>query len=171
MTEAEANLAANVQLPSSQPQYDRPQSTALLLFQPLIVVSTMIGKTLVFSNHSTYSTVEALGVPVLPQSLNPAIGRFDGEFAAVAFGGEKFVPMRRAIRIAVLDVEARRSDGLLSKRSRHESEIKTGLRATKTDEIEDDDASKETTKARSLMAIMGYQVRLSRPFLSLRVKK
>jgi len=71
-------------------------------------------ETLSFQVHSADSTVEALGVPVLPQSLYPAIGRFDGEFAAVAFGGEKFVPMRRAIRIAVLDVEARRSDGLLA---------------------------------------------------------
>jgi hypothetical protein len=36
-------------------------------------------ETLSFQIQTQDSTVEALGVPVLPQSLNPAIGRFDGE--------------------------------------------------------------------------------------------
>ena len=110
----------------------------------------------VFQNHSTYSTVEALCVPVLSQSLNPAIGRFDGEFAAVAFGGEKFVPMRRTILITVLDVEARRSDRLLSKGSRDDFRLNNGLRTTKTDGMEDDEGHfephnslEETTEAKA----------------------
>lgn len=76
--------------------------------------TTLCVETLSFQVHTADSTVEALCVPVLPQSLNPAIGRFDGEFAAVAFGGEKFVPMRRTILITVLNVEARRSNRLLA---------------------------------------------------------
>lgn len=60
------------------------------------------------------STVEAFSVPVLPESLDPAIGGFDGEFAAVAFGSEKLIPVLGAIHISVLNVEARGADGRLT---------------------------------------------------------
>lgn len=52
------------------------------------------------------STVEAFSVPVLPESLHPAVRGFDGELAAVALGREELVPVLRAILIPVLNVEA-----------------------------------------------------------------
>jgi len=76
--------------------------------------TTLCVETLPFEVGLADSTVEAFGVPVLPESLDPSVGRFDGEFAAVTFGGEQFVPVFRAILIPVLDVEARRADRLLA---------------------------------------------------------
>jgi len=71
-------------------------------------------ETLSFQIGLADSTVEAFSVPVLPESLDPAIGGFDGEFAAVAFGGEKLIPVHGAILISVLNVEAGGADGRLT---------------------------------------------------------
>lgn len=60
------------------------------------------------------STVEALRVPVLPQSLDPSVGGFDGEVAAVALGREELVPVLSAVLIPVFNVEASSADRSLA---------------------------------------------------------
>jgi len=76
--------------------------------------TTLRVETLSFKVGLADSAVEAFSVPILPESLDPSVGRFDGEFAAVTFGGKQFVPVFRAILIPVLDVKARRADRLLA---------------------------------------------------------
>lgn len=76
--------------------------------------STLCIETLPLQVDSTNSTVEAFSMPVLPKSLNPSVRGFDGELAAVAFGGEKLIPSLCGIHIAVLNVEASRANWFLS---------------------------------------------------------
>ena len=59
---------------------------------------------------ATHSTIEAFRMPVLPESLDPAVRRLDGESASVAFDGEQLVPGLGGIHIAILNVEAVSSD-------------------------------------------------------------
>ena len=63
----------------------------------------------------THSTIEAFRMPVLPQSLDPAVWRFDREFTAITFGCEQFVPRFKWIHVAILDMEALGSNGRLFK--------------------------------------------------------
>jgi len=71
-------------------------------------------ETLSFQITSADSTIEAFRMPVLPKSLDPAVRRFDGEFTSVTFGCEQLVPVHGAILVAILNVEAAGSDGLLA---------------------------------------------------------
>jgi len=67
-------------------------------------------ETLSFQITSADSTIEAFRMPVLPEGLDPAVRRLDGESASVAFDGEQLVPGLGGIHIAILNVEAVSSD-------------------------------------------------------------
>jgi len=45
-------------------------------------------ETLSFQINSADSTIEAFRMPVLPEGLDPAVRRLDGESASVTFGGK-----------------------------------------------------------------------------------
>jgi len=63
-------------------------------------------ETLSFQINSADSTIEAFRMPVLPEGLDPAVRRLDGESASVTFGGEQLFPGLFRIHFAILNVKA-----------------------------------------------------------------
>jgi len=67
-------------------------------------------ETLSFQINSADSTIEAFRMPVLPEGLDPAVRRLDGESASVTFGGKQLFPGLFRIHFAILNVKAFTSD-------------------------------------------------------------
>lgn len=67
---------------------------------------------------TTHRAVEALTVVVVRQSLHPAIARFHREAARKALGRKQLVPVRLAVRLALLEEERTVAEQLAAIRAR-----------------------------------------------------
>lgn len=68
--------------------------------------------------RNTYRAVEALTVIVVRQRLHPAVARLHREAARKALGGEQLVPVRLAVRLALLEEERTVAEQLAAVRAR-----------------------------------------------------
>lgn len=67
---------------------------------------------------TTHRAVEALTVVVVRQSLHPAVARFHREAARKALGRKQLVPVRLAVRLALLEEERTVAEQLAAIRAR-----------------------------------------------------
>lgn len=68
--------------------------------------------------RNTHRAVEALTVIVVRERLHPAVARLHREAAREALGGEQLVPVRLAVRLALLEEERTVAEQLAAVRAR-----------------------------------------------------